>query len=127
MNRRPSAPLVISLVALFFSLSGAGFAAQHYLGPAHASAGSTINVYGKPVTMCAAHAVFAKCEVGFSGALCPPGTVVTGGGWVGVHGDYALDAGVTISGPQKNFAWNVEMDNHSRTADSFRAVAVCSS
>lgn len=124
--KRPSAPLAISLVALFFSLTGAGLAAQHDLGTATTSAGKTTNVYGPSETMCPAGVTFRKCTIQFSGALCPPGTVVTGGGWAIVKGqNVPSNASVLNNGPQSNFAWNVEMINNDSSTGSFKAVAVC--
>jgi hypothetical protein len=119
--KRPSAPLAISVAALFFALTGAGLAAT-----ATTSAGKTTNAYGAPVTMCAKGIAFRKCIVGDSSALCPPGTVVTGGGWVNVKGqNYTDNASVVVNGPQSNFAWVVQMDNNDSFSGSFRAVAIC--
>ena len=84
-------------------------------------------MYGNIATMCASSTRFQKCEIAVSGALCPPGRVVTGGGWVGVHSTYALDARVTINAPYESYAWDVEMDNHDTASARFRAVAVCTS
>jgi hypothetical protein len=116
VKRLSAASLVISMAALFFALSGAGLAAQH----------APTDALGKVVVMCAATTPFRKCQIAGSEAVCPPGAVVTGGGWIGVHGRYALDASVVVNGPQKSFGWLVEMENHDTSTGTFRALAICS-
>jgi hypothetical protein len=128
--KRPSAPLVISLVALFFSLSGAGLAAQHYLGTAHTSATARFTtVYGKSASLCG-YSTQRQCWVGASTAACPRYTTLIGGGWVPGKGGTGgpTSSAVGFNGPvfPGAVAWFVEIYNEGTLADgSFQAVATC--
>ena len=124
--KRPSASLVLSVAALFFSLSGAGLAAQHYLGAAGAGAGKSIDVYGKTVILCAPG---RSCSnVGISTARCPNGMRATGGGWVQAGGYGFPQAAIGMNGPLSPAlpnTWAVEMVNNDPITYGFQAVAVC--
>lgn len=125
--KRPSAPLVISLAALFFSLTGAGFAAQSDLASGRASSiGIAYNVYGPAVTMCAITAKVRPCDVQASLAACPPGVFAVGGGWVGIYPhNLPVNATVGWNGPRGREAWLVDMTNNSTSSATFKAVVVC--
>ncbi len=120
MNRTP---LVISIVSLFFALTGAAVAGQHYLGTATTAgiASKFTRAYGKTVQGCDPNR--GRCHPPGSLARCPAGTVVIGGGW-----DYgtstlapAQNDAVDWNAPAYGNAWYVKM---TKTA-SYRAIAIC--
>lgn len=120
MNRTP---LVISIVALFFALTGAAVAGRHYLGAAAtAGIGSKFTrAYGKTVQGCDPYR--GRCHSHGSLARCPAGTVVIGGGWDDGIGTFGPGQNVTVdwNAPAYGNAWYVKMTS---TA-SYRAVAIC--
>ena len=128
--KRPSAPLVISLVALFFSLGGAGLANGRSAPTARSASVSTVIVHGPVVTMCPAGSIFRVCTLRVSSAICPAGTHALGGGWDLPPHDTAhspvSNATPSYNTSSQGVGWIVEMINNDRTSfASFRAVAVC--
>ena len=124
MNRTP---LVISIVSLFFALTGAAVAGQHYLGTATTAgiASKFTRAYGKTVQGCDPNR--GRCHPPGSLARCPAGTVVIGGGWdYGTKTLPPLDATVGYNGPAYGGGWAVEeLNRNDQASGSFEAVAIC--
>jgi hypothetical protein len=120
--KRPSAPLVISLVALFFSLAGFGFAAG-------SGTPAAVLYPGKPVTAIAAgnsHGIAAPSD---AVANCPKGEHAISGGWT--SGDTTTDV-VTITSnlpTRGDRGWVVIAKDESRGASAtnylYEAIAQC--
>jgi hypothetical protein len=130
MRVRLSPAIVVACVALFFSLGGFAIGRSNPAG--RAASVSTVTVYGNVVTLCPTSPTPRKCNIQVSGAVCPVGSHVLSGGWdlpgrLARNGqdNYLNNATVWVNAPQKNFAWNVGIQNNDSSPASFRADAVC--
>jgi hypothetical protein len=148
--KRLSPVTAIACVALFFSMTGAGFAADHYIitstsqikpsvlsklkgkagqagtaGVVGANGASFTSadigtVEGSEVVLCTSGG--GSCAVGTSTAVCPAGSVVLGGGW---SGDVVEGTPATSSSLAGN-SWTVTFTNDSSdVAAHFTAYAQC--
>ena len=119
--KRPSAPLVISIVAVFLALSGVGFAAIGTPAP--------VTQFGKPVTARAAGNTFGIAAPADAIVTCPVGEHVISGGWT--SGDTTTDT-VTITSnvpTRGDRGWIVIAKDESRSSSAanyiYEAVAEC--
>ena len=142
--KRPSAAIIISSAALFFSVTGASFAAHHYLitstsqikpsvinslrghtgprGPAGAPGKFSANnlgvVVGPNVTLGLSG---SGTDVESSLAQCPAGTTIVSGG----YGGLLINGTVPASEPSGN-GWYVLANNNSAVVTAtIQAVAIC--
>jgi hypothetical protein len=114
-------------VALFFSLTGAGLAAQHDLSAT--ASGVTSMVYGPVVALCPKASHARTCNIGVSAATCPTGTSVTGGGWdllARGRNRFPAHGTITANSPINATTWGVAMVNGDTVPAGFEAVAICS-
>ena len=150
MLKRLSPATAIACVALFFSMTGAGFAANHYLitstsqikpnvlskltaGPAGpAGTAGVAGADGASFTSADIGTVEGSkvvlctsgggsCAVGTSTAVCPAGSVVLGGGW---SGNVVEGTPATSSSLAVN-SYTVTFTNGSDVAGDFTAYAQC--
>lgn len=132
LSRRPSASLVVSIIAVFFAVSGASMAAgsyiiqsKHQIKPSVIHALTTnhlTTVTSSPTTVAAGE------RSTYAVAACPTGYTVTGGGFE-TGFDYSNPnmgdhTSVISSSPVSN-QWVVQIANDGSTADTFSAYAVC--
>ena len=119
--KRPSAPLIVSTVALFFSITGAGFAGSGAPAPS--------TQFGKPVTAKSAGSTFGIAAPADAVVTCPTGEHAISGGWT--SGDTTTDV-VTITSnipTRGDRGWIVIAKDESRstsaTGYTFEAIAQC--
>jgi hypothetical protein len=139
--KRPSAAIVISSAALFFSVTGAGFAAHHYLitstsqikpsvinslrghtgarGPAGTFNATNLHVIVAPQVFLGLFG--SGNEVQATTATCPSGTSIVSGGYTSniVLGD------VSFTGPNGNGWAAVGVNDSSTQSPYIQAIAVC--
>ena len=117
MRKRIHPATVISIVALFFSLGGAGFAASHSgRRPSHDARVRTTVVRGVAVMVPTNGGIAAVT------AYCPNGTTVIGGGFGGGGGVTVLTS-EPVTGVFSY--WSVAAVNTGAQRAIIRAVAIC--
>jgi hypothetical protein len=148
--KRPSTPLTVSLVALFFSLTGAGLAASRYIitnthqikpnvlralrgqrGPAGIDgaqgppgAAGTFAATNITAVQGPDETVCAfgggSCGIASSIVACTTGTAIAGG-WTGS----VVNGAVAINQPLSGNRWVVTVVNNGSVAGDFSAYVIC--
>ena len=133
--KRPSAAIVIASAALFFSVTGVGFAAHHYLitstSQIKPSVISTVRahsvlatreqvVFSRNVTACA---WVSSCSQVTTTATCPRGTKLMSGGYLW----RAAQGNVYINTANGHNGWVVAGWNLDATPSVLTATALCGS
>jgi hypothetical protein len=154
--KRPSAPLVISVVALFFSLTAAGIAASPYIitsthqikpnvlralrgergprgGPGQAGAQGPAGAAGTFATTditVAAGVLQPLCAFGGGSCGIATSTAVCPGGSVAIGGGWQGDVVDGVPAVDEGIGsneWTVTMDNNAAVSGEFQATVECAS
>lgn len=120
MKRKPSPAVAISLVALFFSVTGAGLAAPSFWRIAPKVRVPTIrNVETPPIAVQpgATASVIADCPIGVA--------AVTGGGYSGMIPTLSSPVQHDLITARDNNGWMVTATNTTSQVQHLQAIVVC--